>query len=226
MKTNSRRLSLLALLCALVGHTPAAETATPRPKLQIINGSAQTVDVFWLKSATERVPSGTVAPGANTVITTMTGHRFAVVGRDNRAERIVTSEVLVQAMRFDPPDADGIPAFYAQRVSAGGFPIVASATVNAYAMKEAVYLVDLLLAQRPDVRAAMIKSGARLSVLAWNEFTCDQPEWEWLARLPVPGFADVAARAAWAAARRIRSARALRKTCSAIPAIPTRRRTL
>ena len=189
---NPRRLSLLELLCALVGHVLAAET--PRPRLQIINGSAQTVDIFWLKSATERVPNGTVAPGANTDITTTTGHRFAVVGRDNRAERIITSEVLVQAMRFDPPDADGIPAFYAQRVSVGGFPIVASATVNPYALKEAAYLVDLMLARRPDVRAAMIKSGARLSILAWNEFTCDQPEWAWLGRLPAPGFAEIPAR--------------------------------
>ena len=68
------------------------------------------------------------------------------MGRDDRAERIATSEMLVQAMRFDPPDADGIPAFYAQRVSAGGFPIVASATVNPYALKEAAYLVDLIAA--------------------------------------------------------------------------------
>ena len=186
------RLALLALLCALVGHSPAAET--PRQRLQIINGSAQTVGIFWLKSATERVPNGTVAPGANTVITTTTGHRFAVVGRDDHAERVVTSEVLVQAMRFDPPDAEGIPAFYAQRVSEGGFPIVASATVNPYALKEAAYLVDLMLARRPDVRTAMIKSGARLAILAWNEFTCDQPEWEWLARLPVPGFTGFSAR--------------------------------
>ena len=40
----------------------------------------------------------------------------------------------------------------------------------------------------------MIKSGARLSILAWNEFTCDQPEWAWLGRLPAPGFAEIPAR--------------------------------
>jgi hypothetical protein len=183
---------LLLLACFACSAIPAR--AAERPKLQFINGSAQTVDIFWLKSDTERVPNGSVAPGENTIITTTFGHRFAVVGREDKAERIVTSEVPVQAMRFDPPDPDGIPAFYTQRVKAGGFPIVASAKVNPYALKEAAYLVDLMLAKRPDVRAAMVKSGARLCILAWNEFTCDQPEWRWLAKDPVPGFPGISAR--------------------------------
>lgn len=170
----------------------AAET--PRPRLQISNGSGQTVDIFWLKSPTERVPNGAVGPGQNTTITTTLGHRFAVVGREDKTERLVTSVVPVQALRFDPPDADGVPAFYMQRLSAGGFPIVASKTVNPYALKEAAYLVDLMLAKRPDVRKAMIQSGARLCILAWNEFTTDQPEWKWLASEPVPGFKDIPTR--------------------------------
>jgi hypothetical protein len=195
MAINLRYLcksSVIVLTLLLAATLHAAET--PRPKLQFINGSTQAVDVFWIKSDTERVPNGTVAPGENTIITTTLGHRFAVVGREDKTERIVTSEVPVQAMRFDPPDADGIPALYTQRVKAGGFPIVASAKVNPYALKEAAYLVDLMLAKRPDVRAAMVKSGARLCILAWNEFTCDQPEWLWLARLPVPEFPGIAPR--------------------------------
>jgi hypothetical protein len=189
MKVLSTIIALLGVLC---GVSLSAEV--PRPKLQIINGSAQTVDVFWLKSDTERVSNGSVLPGKNTTITTTLGHRFAVVGRDDKSERIVTSEVPVQAMRFDPPDPEGIPAFYTQRIKAGGFPIVASAKVSPYALKEAAYLVDLMLAKRPDVRAAMIKSGARLSILAWNEFTTDQPEWQWLAKEPVQGFTGISAR--------------------------------
>ncbi len=184
----------LFLLLACFAWSAIPARSAERPKLQFINGSAQTMDVFWIKSATERVSNGSVAPGENTIITTTLGHRFAVVGRDDKAERIVTSEVPVQAMRFDPPDAEGIPAFYTQRVKAGGFPIVASAKVNPYALKEAAYLVDLMLARRPDVRAAMVKSGARLCILAWNEFTCDQPEWLWLAKDPIPGFPGISAR--------------------------------
>jgi hypothetical protein len=187
------KATFLAGLLALALR-PLAQEAAPAPRLQILNGSAQTVDVFWLKSAAERVAAGTVAPGEHTVLTTTLGHRFAVVGRADGAERAVTSAVPVQAVRFEPPDPDGIPAFYTQRISAGGFPIVASAAVNPRALAEAAYLVDLLLAKRPDVRAAMIRSGARLSILAWNEFTCDLPEWRWLARVPEPGFPGLAPR--------------------------------
>ncbi|MBI3880849.1 MAG: zinc-dependent peptidase [Verrucomicrobia bacterium] len=153
---------------------PAAES--PRPKLQIINGSAQPVDIFWLKSDTERVPNGSLAPGKDTIITTTLGHRFAVVGRDDKSEATVTSKARVQAFRFG-----GVPAFYTQRVEAHGYPIVASAKVNPYALKEAAYLADMMLAKRPDVREAMIQSGSRLCILAWNEFTTDQPEFARLA---------------------------------------------
>lgn len=56
---------LLLLLCrAEDGPRPA------RPQLQIINGSRQPIDIYWLQSDTERVPNGSVAPGQSTVITT------------------------------------------------------------------------------------------------------------------------------------------------------------
>lgn len=176
------------LACGLVAG-PLSAAESPRPQLQILNGTAQTLDIFWLKSATERVSNGSVEPGQHTVITTTLGHRFALVGRDDRSETIVTSQVLVQAHR-----AGGVPAFYTQRVEAGGFPIVASARVNPYALREAAYLVDLMLAERPDVRRAMIQSGARLCILAWNEFTTDQPEWAWLVQEPVRGFPGISTR--------------------------------
>jgi arylsulfatase A len=152
-----------------------------RPQLQIINGSSQPIDIFWLKSDTERVPNGSVAPGKNTVITTTLGHRFEVARRNDQTTATVTSDVLVQGFRFDPPDQNGVPALYTQAVSAGGFPIVASAQVNPYALQEAAFLVNMMLAKRPDVRAAMIKSGARMCILAHNEYTTDLPEWSHLA---------------------------------------------
>ena len=65
----------------------AAESAGPR--LQIINGSAQTADVFWLKSATERVANGSIEPGRDLIITTTVGHRFVVVGRGVSHEAIL-----------------------------------------------------------------------------------------------------------------------------------------
>jgi arylsulfatase A len=169
-------LSLLSLLSGRAADVPG----TTRPKLQIINGSSQPIDIFWIKSEAERVPNGSVAPGKDTIITTTLGHRFEIVGRHDMTTAAVTSEVLVQGFRFDPPGKDGVPAYYTQTVSAGGFPIVASAKVNPYALQEAAFLVNLMLAKRPDVRAAMIKSGARMCIMAHDEYTTDLPEWSHL----------------------------------------------
>jgi hypothetical protein len=180
----------------------AAAGNEQRPRLQIFNGSAAPADVFWLKAEGDRVPNGTIAPGENTIITTTLGHSFLVVGRETKAEMRVTSRQRVQACRFVPGREDGVPAFYTQVASASGFPIVASAKVNPYAVAEAAYLVDLLLAQRPDVRAAMIASGARLCIMAHNEFTTDLPEFAWLGRERVPGFASVSGKAYWDARAR------------------------
>ncbi|HUR44519.1 MAG TPA: hypothetical protein VMZ27_01490 [Candidatus Saccharimonadales bacterium] len=76
-----------------------------------------------------------------------------------------------------PPPELNAPAFYTKYIDAEGYPIVASDTVNDYALREAAYLVNLMLARRPDVRTAMIKSGSRLCIMAYNEFTTDLPEW-------------------------------------------------
>ncbi len=76
-----------------------------------------------------------------------------------------------------PPAELQLPEFYAKYVDASGYPIVASAKVNDYALKEAAYLIDLMLAKRPDVRRAMIESGSRMVIMAHNEFTTDIPEY-------------------------------------------------
>jgi dipeptidyl-peptidase 4 len=168
---------------------PEPEARSRRPRLQIINGTHGPIDVFWLKTPEERVPKGSVEPGKQILITTTLGHRFAIVSREDQSESIVTSEVPVQAFRFG-----GVPAFYTQHADAEGFPVVASAQVSPYALREAVYLINLMLARRPDVRAAMIKSGSRLCIMAHNEFTTDLPEWAWLADESVPGFDGISAR--------------------------------
>jgi len=179
-------IAVVVLLPSAVAVTSLRAAEKTRPRLQIINGSSQPIDVFWLKSDSNRVPNGSIEPGKQTFITTTLGHRFLVVGREDETESTVTSEMLFQAARIG-----GVPEFYTQQIDAQGFPIVASSKVNPYALKEAAYLVDLMLAKRPDVREAMIKSGARLCILAWNEFTTDQPEWEWLADEPGPGFPGI-----------------------------------
>ena len=57
----------------------------PHPRLQIVNGSSETIDVFWLKSDTERVANGTVAPGRDTFINTSLGHACYVQDRHDDA---------------------------------------------------------------------------------------------------------------------------------------------
>ena len=195
----SKSFLLLGLIASAVA---GAEPAPVRPQLQIINGSPQTADIFWLKSATERVPNGSVEPGKDRTITTTVGDRFVIVGRADKAEATVTSEVRVQGFRFDPSGKDGVPAFYTQRVSAKGFPIVASAKVNSYALKEAAFLVDQMLAHRPDIRVAMVKSGARLCIIGWYEFTTDQPEFARLGKGLMPGYPGVTAKDYWDARAR------------------------
>jgi hypothetical protein len=201
IKSNVLLLAILLLVPpAVSGAADAPELS--RPKLQIINGSSQAVDIFWLKSETERVPNGSVAPGKDALIATTLGHRFEVVGRDDKTAATVASVVPVQGFRFDPKGRDGVPSFYTQSASANGFPIVASANVSPYALKEAAFLVNLMLAKRPEVREAMIKSGARLCIMAYNEFTTDLPEFVRLSEDKVPGFEGVPAKDYWDARAR------------------------
>jgi hypothetical protein len=195
----SFRHPALVLLATLLANT---SPATERPRLQILNGSRQPIDLFWLKSDTERVPNGSVAPGKDTIFTTSPGHRFLMVGREDKTEATVSARVLHQGFRFDPPDKDGIPAFYTQVVRLRGFPIVASAKVNPYALKEAAFIGDLMLAKRPDVLEAMVLSGARLCIMARDEYTTDLPEFERMAAHSMPGFEDFTGKEYWDARAR------------------------
>ncbi len=190
---------LAALALALVVQAPADG---PRPRLRILNASEHAIDVFWLRPDGERVPNGTVAAGKDTVITTTLGHRFTIVGKESTRQAEVTSVALVQAFRFDGETDDSVPAFYTQRIEAHGLPIVASARVAPHALAEAAYIVDAMLARRPDVRAAMVRSGARLCILAHDEFTTDLPEWAWMREQRQPQFRGITGRDYWDARAR------------------------
>lgn len=133
------------------------DTAPPPPRLQIINGRSHVIDIFWRTSDRARVAHDAVAASQATVITSTIGHRFSIVGRDHRTEALVTSEAPVPGFRFDPPGPNGVPAISTQSISA--------------------HLVDRMLAKRPDVRTAMIRSGPRLGILVHDRFTTDLTEW-------------------------------------------------
>lgn len=187
-------LAIFALVSPLMGQTKVDDAR--RPRLQIVNGSDAPVEVFWLKTPDERVSNGTIASGKDSFVMTTLGHQFAIVGQGG-VERRVTSLVPVQGFRFDSVNADGVPAFYTQSLKAHGFPIVASAKVNPYALKEVAFLVDQMLANRPDVREAMIQSGARLCIMAHNEFSTDLPEFKRMEHEPAKDFPDMPPKVYW-----------------------------
>jgi hypothetical protein len=195
--STSIELARGVVLLLAAASAAVAQPSAARPTLQIVNGTAQPVDVLWLEPGGGRVPNGTVPPGRDTRIATTIGHRFAIVGQDDGSETVVTSEVPVQAFRVG-----GVPAFYTQRVEAHGFPIVASARVNRFALEEAAHLVNLMLAKRPDVREAMIRSGSRMCVMAWDEFTTDLPDFAWLGRREMPEFPGIPGKDYWDARAR------------------------
>src|SRR4051812_32338556 len=91
-------------------------------KLQIINGAPDPVEALLIAADGARVPEGEIEPGKARMISTTLGQRFVIVSRGDKSEMPVVSEVPVQAFRVG-----GVPAFYTQQASAGGFPIVASA---------------------------------------------------------------------------------------------------
>ena len=82
-----------------------------------------------------------------------------------------------EAVITRPPAELGLNPIYTKYLSAEGFPIVATAKTDDRALFEAAYVIDQMLANRPDIRKKLIERGARLVIWAHNEFTTDLPEW-------------------------------------------------
>jgi hypothetical protein len=66
--------------------------------------------------------------------------------------------------------------FYAKHASAGGLPVLSSQKVSDAALIEAADLINLMLAERDDLRQAMIEQDVRFVVMAQDEMTTDVPE--------------------------------------------------
>ena len=65
---------------------------------------------------------------------------------------------------------------YKKHVSANGFPVLSSKAVPDYALLEAAYLINKMLAGRDDIRGALIKNKTRFVVMNHDELTTDVPE--------------------------------------------------
>ncbi|KPK76670.1 MAG: hypothetical protein AMJ79_05835 [Phycisphaerae bacterium SM23_30] len=75
-----------------------------------------------------------------------------------------------------PPANLECDPFYQKYVDGDGLPILSSAKVADAALWEADYLIDQMLANRPDIRRALIERGVRVMVMHPTEMTTDVPE--------------------------------------------------
>src|SRR5688500_3355604 len=66
--------------------------------------------------------------------------------------------------------------FYQKYASAGGLPVLSSAKVSDFALREAAYLLNQMFGERNDIRQAMIENKVRFVVMAPDEFTTMVPE--------------------------------------------------
>jgi len=75
-----------------------------------------------------------------------------------------------------PPAALRLDPFYARYLDAGGIPLVGSARVPDEALAKARDIVLAMLAHRPDLKAQLVRGGARVAILAEQEAITDLPE--------------------------------------------------
>ncbi len=80
------------------------------------------------------------------------------------------------AMIAAPPLAIAVDTFYKKYSDAFGIPIVSSAKVPDDALLMARDIVNYMLVKRPDVRSALMRSKARVLVMAATEMETDLPE--------------------------------------------------
>ncbi|MGD8499740.1 MAG: hypothetical protein PVJ86_03790, partial [Phycisphaerales bacterium] len=76
-----------------------------------------------------------------------------------------------------PPESLKLDPFYRKYVAAEGLPIVASEKAADAALLRSRELIDRMLADRPDIRQALIEAGVRFVVIGANEQTTDIPEY-------------------------------------------------
>ena len=87
-----------------------------------------------------------------------------------------------EAFELDP--------FYQQWIDVQGFPVVASAKVNPYALKEAAWQIWQMIGHRRDVLEVLVEKKMRFSIIAHNELISEIPEYS----LPFPDFLSFWAR--------------------------------
>lgn len=80
------------------------------------------------------------------------------------------------------PASLGVSPFYKKHVDAMGIPVIASEKVPDAALLVARDIVNTMLADRPDIRQALVARGWRTGVIAEVEMTMDIPEYSKMKR--------------------------------------------
>ncbi len=104
--------------------------------------------------------------------------RGAAVAQDNAPDK---PETQPPVRHVAPPSAElkerlNLSDFYAKWVDADGFPILGSEKASDYALLEAAWIIDHMLAGRDDIRRALVESKTRCVVMAASEMTTNVPE--------------------------------------------------
>jgi hypothetical protein len=104
---------------------------------------------------------------------------------------MVAIALVVGRAHAGPPPSDLVKTWklsprHAKHVDAGGMPVLASAKVNDFALREAAYLIDRMVGHRPEILKALAAKQVRFVVMAPSEMTTDVPE-----------HADLAPKAYW-----------------------------
>ena len=81
--------------------------------------------------------------------------------------------------------------YYQQWINVRGFPVLASAEVSPYSVKEAAWTIGHMVGHRPDILKVMAQNKARFSIVPHNKHLSDIPEYNF-GRLAF--FAEVRAR--------------------------------
>ena len=68
--------------------------------------------------------------------------------------------------------------YYQQWINVRGFPVLASAEVSPYAVKEAAWTIGHMVGHRPDILKVMAQNKARFSIVPHNKHLSDIPEYD------------------------------------------------
>ena len=118
----------------------------------------------------------------------------SVNGREKGAVQILHIDTYFQQLpKTNSANGDNIPdpappaavvrdfykldPYYEQWINVGGLPVIASAKVNPYALKEAAWLIEKMIGHRPEVLRAMVKNKVRFSVIGHTELITEIPEY-------------------------------------------------